>query len=148
MWMLMKPSARKTQDHVFSVFHQLNLKDAVEYVTEVRVEACFTLGSAGGGWVYGSWRRLCAFRASAVALWSSFGTTASSLISRKSLVMTCWMPCLMSLLTRRLIKASCCPSGKRTVGQRSEWRGWLLNLGVFSIGLCIQANGHMHDNNA
>uniref|UniRef100_A0A8C7Z9G2 Sodium/hydrogen exchanger n=1 Tax=Oryzias sinensis TaxID=183150 RepID=A0A8C7Z9G2_9TELE len=34
MWMLMKPSARKTQDHVFSVFHQLNLKDAVEYVTE------------------------------------------------------------------------------------------------------------------
>uniref|UniRef100_A0A3P9IYT9 Sodium/hydrogen exchanger n=1 Tax=Oryzias latipes TaxID=8090 RepID=A0A3P9IYT9_ORYLA len=38
MWMLMKPSARKTQDHVFSVFHQLNLKDAVEYVTEVRGE--------------------------------------------------------------------------------------------------------------
>uniref|UniRef100_A0A674MTS7 Sodium/hydrogen exchanger n=1 Tax=Takifugu rubripes TaxID=31033 RepID=A0A674MTS7_TAKRU len=37
-WMsklLMKPSARKNQDHVFSVFHQLNLKDAASYVAEV-----------------------------------------------------------------------------------------------------------------
>ncbi|KAF6719928.1 Sodium/hydrogen exchanger 3 [Oryzias melastigma] len=34
MWLLMKPSARKQQDHVFNVFHQLNLKDAVEYVSE------------------------------------------------------------------------------------------------------------------
>uniref|UniRef100_A0A3B4F8S8 Sodium/hydrogen exchanger n=1 Tax=Pundamilia nyererei TaxID=303518 RepID=A0A3B4F8S8_9CICH len=36
-WMsriLMKPSARKKQDQVFDVFHQLNLKDAMEYVTE------------------------------------------------------------------------------------------------------------------
>uniref|UniRef100_A0AAX7SLX3 Sodium/hydrogen exchanger n=1 Tax=Astatotilapia calliptera TaxID=8154 RepID=A0AAX7SLX3_ASTCA len=36
-WMtpfLMKPSARKKQDDVFDVFHQLNLKDAMEYVTE------------------------------------------------------------------------------------------------------------------
>uniref|UniRef100_A0A669EUM1 Sodium/hydrogen exchanger n=1 Tax=Oreochromis niloticus TaxID=8128 RepID=A0A669EUM1_ORENI len=36
-WMtplLMKPSARKKQDEVFDVFHQLNLKDAMEYVTE------------------------------------------------------------------------------------------------------------------
>ncbi|XP_056876481.1 sodium/hydrogen exchanger 3.1 [Takifugu flavidus] len=36
-WMsklLMKPSARKNQDHVFSVFHQLNLKDAASYVAE------------------------------------------------------------------------------------------------------------------
>ncbi|RVE66650.1 hypothetical protein OJAV_G00109660 [Oryzias javanicus] len=34
MWALMKPSARKKQDHVFNVFHQLNLRDAVEYVSE------------------------------------------------------------------------------------------------------------------
>uniref|UniRef100_A0A3Q4HSB0 Sodium/hydrogen exchanger 3 n=1 Tax=Neolamprologus brichardi TaxID=32507 RepID=A0A3Q4HSB0_NEOBR len=36
-WMsriLMKPSARKKQDEVFNVFHQLNLKDAMEYVAE------------------------------------------------------------------------------------------------------------------
>ncbi|CAJ1082798.1 sodium/hydrogen exchanger 3.1 isoform X1 [Xyrichtys novacula] len=36
-WMsrvLMKPSARKNRDHLFSVFHQLNLKDAMKYVTE------------------------------------------------------------------------------------------------------------------
>ncbi|XP_058474351.1 sodium/hydrogen exchanger 3-like isoform X2 [Solea solea] len=36
-WMsriLMKPSARKSRDHVFSVFHQLNLKDALSYVAE------------------------------------------------------------------------------------------------------------------
>ncbi|KAF7669655.1 hypothetical protein LDENG_00159110 [Lucifuga dentata] len=33
-WLLMKPSARKNRDHVFSVFHQLNLKDAISYVTE------------------------------------------------------------------------------------------------------------------
>lgn len=32
---LMKPSVRKNQDHVFSVFHQLNLKDAASYVAEV-----------------------------------------------------------------------------------------------------------------
>lgn len=31
----MKPSARKNRDHVFSVFHQLNLKDAASYVAEV-----------------------------------------------------------------------------------------------------------------
>ncbi|KAM7384622.1 hypothetical protein PAMA_011804 [Pampus argenteus] len=36
-WMtgiLMKPSARKNRDNVFNVFHQLNLKDAISYVTE------------------------------------------------------------------------------------------------------------------
>ncbi|XP_038581710.1 sodium/hydrogen exchanger 3-like [Micropterus salmoides] len=36
-WMtriLMKPSARKKLDHVFNVFHQLNLKDAMSYVAE------------------------------------------------------------------------------------------------------------------
>ncbi|XP_034455287.1 sodium/hydrogen exchanger 3.1 isoform X1 [Hippoglossus hippoglossus] len=36
-WMtgwLMKPSARKNRDHVFSIFHQLNLKDAISYVAE------------------------------------------------------------------------------------------------------------------
>ncbi|XP_030596838.1 sodium/hydrogen exchanger 3.1 isoform X2 [Archocentrus centrarchus] len=33
-WALMKPSARKKQDRVFDVFHQLNLKDALEYVAE------------------------------------------------------------------------------------------------------------------
>ncbi|XP_062265685.1 sodium/hydrogen exchanger 3-like isoform X2 [Platichthys flesus] len=36
-WMtgwLMKPSARKNRDNVFSVFHQLNLKDAMSYVAE------------------------------------------------------------------------------------------------------------------
>ncbi|XP_010785183.1 sodium/hydrogen exchanger 3-like, partial [Notothenia coriiceps] len=38
-WMsriLMKPSARKSRDYVFNVFHQLNLKDAMSYVEEVR----------------------------------------------------------------------------------------------------------------
>lgn len=34
---LMKPSARKKRDHVFKVFHQLNLKDAMNYVAEVRL---------------------------------------------------------------------------------------------------------------
>ncbi|XP_051247455.1 sodium/hydrogen exchanger 3 isoform X2 [Dicentrarchus labrax] len=36
-WMtciLMKPSARKNRDYVFKVFHKLNLKDAMRYVTE------------------------------------------------------------------------------------------------------------------
>ncbi|XP_068431471.1 sodium/hydrogen exchanger 3.1 isoform X2 [Clinocottus analis] len=36
-WMsriLMKPSARKNRDYVFNVFHQLNLKDAMDYVAE------------------------------------------------------------------------------------------------------------------
>uniref|UniRef100_A0A4W6EDE4 Sodium/hydrogen exchanger n=1 Tax=Lates calcarifer TaxID=8187 RepID=A0A4W6EDE4_LATCA len=33
-WALMKPSVRKSRDHVFSVFHQLNLKDAMSYVAE------------------------------------------------------------------------------------------------------------------
>ncbi|CAI5691310.1 unnamed protein product [Oreochromis niloticus] len=33
-WILMKPSARKKQDQLLDVFHQLNLKDAMEYVTE------------------------------------------------------------------------------------------------------------------
>lgn len=36
-WMsriLMKPSARKSRDYVFNVFHQLNLKDAMSYVEE------------------------------------------------------------------------------------------------------------------
>lgn len=33
-WVLLKPSARKKQDRLFEVFHQLNLQDAMEYVTE------------------------------------------------------------------------------------------------------------------
>lgn len=33
---LIKPSANKKRDHVFKVFHQLNLKDAMNYVAEVR----------------------------------------------------------------------------------------------------------------
>ncbi|TNN38846.1 Sodium/hydrogen exchanger 3 [Liparis tanakae] len=36
-WMsriLMKPSARKSRDYVFNVFHQLNIKDAINYVAE------------------------------------------------------------------------------------------------------------------
>uniref|UniRef100_A0AAV2K0E1 Sodium/hydrogen exchanger n=1 Tax=Knipowitschia caucasica TaxID=637954 RepID=A0AAV2K0E1_KNICA len=33
-WILMKPSARKKHDHLFSVFHKLNLKDALDYVAE------------------------------------------------------------------------------------------------------------------
>ncbi|KAM9384499.1 sodium/hydrogen exchanger 3-like isoform 2-T2 [Pholidichthys leucotaenia] len=33
-WILMKPSARKKQDQVFNVFHDLNIKDAMEYVAE------------------------------------------------------------------------------------------------------------------
>ncbi|XP_046700045.1 sodium/hydrogen exchanger 3-like isoform X2 [Silurus meridionalis] len=33
-WFLMKPEARKNQDYLFSIFHKLNLEDAVNYVTE------------------------------------------------------------------------------------------------------------------
>ncbi|XP_066572117.1 sodium/hydrogen exchanger 3-like [Amia ocellicauda] len=33
-WFLMKPSARKSRDCLFSVFHQLNLNDAISYVSE------------------------------------------------------------------------------------------------------------------
>ncbi|KPP76905.1 putative sodium hydrogen exchanger 3 [Scleropages formosus] len=35
--LLMKTSARKSQDQLFNVFHQLNLKDAISYVAEVSV---------------------------------------------------------------------------------------------------------------
>uniref|UniRef100_A0A8C8J7X4 Sodium/hydrogen exchanger n=1 Tax=Oncorhynchus tshawytscha TaxID=74940 RepID=A0A8C8J7X4_ONCTS len=35
-WFLMKPSARKSRDYIFNIFHQLNLKDAMSYVKEVR----------------------------------------------------------------------------------------------------------------
>lgn len=38
----MKPSARKKRDHVFSVFHQLNLKDAMNYVADVRLFSFFS----------------------------------------------------------------------------------------------------------
>uniref|UniRef100_A0A8C6T648 Sodium/hydrogen exchanger n=1 Tax=Neogobius melanostomus TaxID=47308 RepID=A0A8C6T648_9GOBI len=31
-WFLMKPSARKKHDHLFNIFHMINLKDALEYV--------------------------------------------------------------------------------------------------------------------
>lgn len=34
-WILMKPSARKKNDYLFNVFHQLNMKDALDYVAEV-----------------------------------------------------------------------------------------------------------------
>uniref|UniRef100_A0A671Z2T6 Sodium/hydrogen exchanger n=1 Tax=Sparus aurata TaxID=8175 RepID=A0A671Z2T6_SPAAU len=46
-WMsrfLMKPSARKNRDHIFSVFHQLNLKDAMSYVAEVKGESAECYG--------------------------------------------------------------------------------------------------------
>nr|UQS87557.1 solute carrier family 9 member A3 [Rhamdia quelen] len=33
-WFLMKSEARKNQDYLFSIFHKLNLEDAVNYVTE------------------------------------------------------------------------------------------------------------------
>ncbi|KAK3508382.1 hypothetical protein QTP70_025789 [Hemibagrus guttatus] len=33
-WFLMKPEARKNQDYLFSIFHKLNLEDAVNYVSE------------------------------------------------------------------------------------------------------------------
>ncbi|KAK6321553.1 hypothetical protein J4Q44_G00085290 [Coregonus suidteri] len=33
-WFLMKPSARKSRDYIFNIFHQLNLKDAISYVKE------------------------------------------------------------------------------------------------------------------
>ncbi|KAG9339163.1 hypothetical protein JZ751_024021 [Albula glossodonta] len=35
--LLMKPKARKSRDYLFSVFHQLNLKDAISYVAEDNV---------------------------------------------------------------------------------------------------------------
>lgn len=34
-WFLLNPSVRKKQDRLFSVFHELNLKDAMNYVEEV-----------------------------------------------------------------------------------------------------------------
>lgn len=37
----MKPSVRKNRDHVFNVFHKLNLKDAINYVAEVSRVFCF-----------------------------------------------------------------------------------------------------------
>uniref|UniRef100_A0A6Q2YT61 Sodium/hydrogen exchanger n=1 Tax=Esox lucius TaxID=8010 RepID=A0A6Q2YT61_ESOLU len=33
---LMNPTARKSRDYIFNIFHQLNLKDAMSYVQEVR----------------------------------------------------------------------------------------------------------------
>uniref|UniRef100_A0A3B4DMV4 Sodium/hydrogen exchanger n=1 Tax=Pygocentrus nattereri TaxID=42514 RepID=A0A3B4DMV4_PYGNA len=33
-WFLMKPEARKNKDYLFSIFHKLNLEDAVNYVAE------------------------------------------------------------------------------------------------------------------
>uniref|UniRef100_A0A4W5PR26 Sodium/hydrogen exchanger n=1 Tax=Hucho hucho TaxID=62062 RepID=A0A4W5PR26_9TELE len=33
-WLLMTPSARKSCDHIFNIFHKLNLKDAMSYVKE------------------------------------------------------------------------------------------------------------------
>ena len=45
-WLLMKPSARKDRDHLFNIFHQLNLKDAVSYVQEVGLTlSCRVLAS-------------------------------------------------------------------------------------------------------
>lgn len=46
---LIKPSANKKRDQVFKVFHQLNLKDAVNYVAEVRFYffSFFLMGAAG-----------------------------------------------------------------------------------------------------
>lgn len=38
---LIKPSANKKRDRVFKVFHQLNLKDAMNYVAEVRLYFVF-----------------------------------------------------------------------------------------------------------
>lgn len=35
----MKPSARKKNDYLFNVFHQLNMKDALDYVAEVWTDA-------------------------------------------------------------------------------------------------------------
>lgn len=40
-WFLMKPEARKNRDYLFSIFHKLNLEDAVNYVTEVRAGMTF-----------------------------------------------------------------------------------------------------------
>lgn len=40
MGILMKPSVRKEQEPIFSVFHKLNLKDAMSYVAEVRIACC------------------------------------------------------------------------------------------------------------
>ncbi|KAL6461266.1 hypothetical protein MHYP_G00312320 [Metynnis hypsauchen] len=33
-WFLMKPEARKNKDYLFSIFHKLNLEDAINYVAE------------------------------------------------------------------------------------------------------------------
>ncbi|XP_036423226.1 sodium/hydrogen exchanger 3-like isoform X2 [Colossoma macropomum] len=33
-WFLMKPEARKNRDYLFSIFHKLNMEDAVNYVAE------------------------------------------------------------------------------------------------------------------
>lgn len=33
-WFLMKPEARKNRDYLFSIFHKLNMEDAINYVSE------------------------------------------------------------------------------------------------------------------
>lgn len=48
-WFLMNPSVRKNQDRLFNVFHELNVKDAVNYVEEVWTSGRARGGGGGGG---------------------------------------------------------------------------------------------------
>lgn len=102
-WMskvLMKPSARKNRDHVFTVFHQLNLKDAASYVAEVSFVSSCCFQSARQQIEELLWAPCC--RENVEALWSSSVTRPQSSTSRKSLVQNFLKCCRTSQLMCRM----------------------------------------------
>lgn len=82
---LLKPSARKKKDHVFKVFHELNLKDAMNYVEEVRVFLFlfFEVRALQKVAKFLIWP--ACFRVSAEAPWSLFAMKRQWSTSRRSL---------------------------------------------------------------
>lgn len=103
---LMKPSARKTHDYVFNVFHQLNLKDAASYVAEVSPP--WLLLGPDSPLTQGC---LCR-RENAEAHWSSYAMKLQSSISGKSLMQSCQTCCPKSLPT--------CPTTTGCLGERNN----------------------------
>jgi len=98
---LMKPSARKSRDYVFKVFHQLNLKDAINYVAEVSAMNIRAVRLCGRSVKELLWSR-CG-RANAEALSSSSAMTRGSSTSRRSSPTTSRRSCPTSPPTRRTI---------------------------------------------
>lgn len=97
---LMKPSVRKNRDYVFSIFHQLNLKDAASYVAEVRPGA--SSSSLGLNPDRQLMQEPLCHRENDEALWSLSAMKVQSSISRRSLVKTFQTCCLTSQLTRQM----------------------------------------------